>query len=140
MYQLSSRSRNNLAGVNPLLIDIIEEAIKDSPFDFGIPSSGGHRTADEQNDLYKKGKSKCDGYNKISYHQSGNAFDIYAYVDGKASWKLEHLIPIGKHILNIAKECFDVDLRWGADWNQNGILVYDDKEESFMDAPHFELR
>jgi peptidoglycan L-alanyl-D-glutamate endopeptidase CwlK len=140
MYELSARSKNNLAGVNPLLIDIIKEAIIDSPFDFGIPNEGGKRTADEQNDLYRKGKSKCDGYNKKSYHQSGNAFDIYAYVDGKASWKMDHLVPIANHILQIAKECFDINLRWGGDWDQDGTPVWEDEDENFVDAVHFELR
>ena len=48
MYKLSNRSLNNLEGVEPILIEIIIESIKNSPFDFGIPSSGGMRTPEEQ--------------------------------------------------------------------------------------------
>ena len=37
------------------------------------------RSAEEQNRLFKAGKSKCDGYQKISAHQRGKAMDIYFY-------------------------------------------------------------
>jgi len=140
MYKLSKRSVKHLEGVNPLLIKIVKEAIKGSPYDFGIPKTGGKRSAELQNELFNQKKSKCDGYKKKSYHQSGNAFDIYAYVDGKASWKREHLVMIGQHILKVAREKFNTNLRWGADWDQDGVFVWDDKDENFADAPHFELR
>ena len=35
------------------------------------------RSAGEQNDLFLAGKSKCDGYKKLSQHQRGKAADIY---------------------------------------------------------------
>ena len=35
------------------------------------------RSAEEQNRLYKKGVSGCDGYKKKSRHQYGKAMDIY---------------------------------------------------------------
>ena len=127
MYKLSKRSRERLNGINPILIQIVEEAIKESPYDFGIPSFGGLRTAEEQHYLFNKKVSKCDGYNKKSYHQSGNAFDIYAYVDGKASWKHEYYKPIAEHIMKIAKEQFDTELSWGGNWT------------SFVDLPHFQI-
>lgn len=127
MYKLSKRSRGRLEGIDPILIQIVEEAIKESPYDFGIPSFGGLRTAEEQHYLFNKGVSKCDGYNKKSYHQSGNAFDIYAFVDGKATWKHEYYTPIARHIQKVAKEKFDTDLTWGGDW------------KSFVDMPHFQI-
>ena len=43
MYKLSKRSRQRLEGIEPVLIEIIEEAIKYSPYDFGIPGYGGLR-------------------------------------------------------------------------------------------------
>lgn len=127
MYKLSKRSYERLNGVNAILIAILTEAIKESPYDFGIPRSGGLRTAEFQNELYKKGKSQLDGYNKKSYHQSGKAFDIFAYVDGKASWDRDQLTAIARHIQNVAKEQFDVELTWGGDW------------KNFVDMPHFQI-
>lgn len=125
-YQLSRRSIDRLKGVDQVLIDILKEAITDSPFDFGIPQDGGKRTAARQNELYNLKKSKCDGYIKKSRHQSGKAFDIYAYVDGKASWDKNHLLPIAKHIQDVAKKK-GVSLVWGGNWGD------------FTDLPHFEI-
>jgi len=127
MYKLSKRSYERLNGVNAILIAILTEAIKESPYDFGIPRSGGLRTAEFQNELYKKGKSQLDGYNKKSYHQSGKAFDIFAYVDGKASWDRDKLTAIARHIQKVAKEQFDTELTWGGDW------------KNFVDMPHFQI-
>jgi peptidoglycan L-alanyl-D-glutamate endopeptidase CwlK len=127
MYKLSKRSYERLNGIDAILIAIVTESIKESPYDFGIPRSGGLRTAEEQYILFKDGKSKCDGFKKKSYHQSGKAFDIFAYVDGSASWDKEHLTAIAIHIQKIAKDQFNVDLEWGGDW------------KSFRDMPHFQI-
>lgn len=128
MYKLSKISESRLDGINSTLKAIVKQAIKTSPIDFGIPADGGLRTAERQNELFKKGVSKYDGYNKKSYHQTGKAFDIYAYVDGKASWNKEHLTTIARHIQEVAKTMFNVDLKWGGDF------------KTFFDAPHFELK
>lgn len=127
MYKLSKRSYERLNGVNAILIAILTEAIKESPYDFGIPREGGLRTAEEQYKLYLDKKSQLDGFKKKSYHQSGKAFDIFAYVDGKASWKKQHLTAIARHIQKVAKDQFDVDLEWGGDWKR------------FVDMPHFQI-
>jgi peptidoglycan L-alanyl-D-glutamate endopeptidase CwlK len=140
MYSLSKRSLSRLEGIQPILIDILIEAIKESPYDFGIPQFGGLRTAEDQNMLYQKGRdlpgrivTNVDGYNKLSNHQApkgeeyGEAFDIYAYVNRKASWKTEHLEAIAEHIKKVALEKFDVKLTWGGDWT------------GFRDMPHFQL-
>ena len=128
MYQLSKISESRLDGINSTLKAIVKQAIKTSPIDFGIPADGGLRTAERQNELFKKGVSKCDGYKKKSYHQTGKAFDIYAYVDGKASWNAIHLKIIARHIQEVAKTMFNVDLEWGGDW------------KSFRDMPHFQIK
>jgi hypothetical protein len=41
------------------------------------------RTAEAQNALFKKGLSKCDGYEIQSKHQTGKALDIYFIEDGQ---------------------------------------------------------
>lgn len=127
-FKLSKRSLERLEGVEPILIEIVKEAIKESPFDFGIPNFGGLRTAEEQHQLYERKVSKCDGYKNKSYHQTGKAFDIYAYVDGKASWNRTQLKLIARHIQNVAKTKFNVNLEWGGDWR------------NFKDYPHFQIK
>jgi peptidoglycan L-alanyl-D-glutamate endopeptidase CwlK len=126
-YKLSKRSIEHLKGVNPLLIAIVVDAIRDSPHDFGIPGTGGLRTAEEQNGLYKMGKSKADGYIRKSYHQTGNAFDIYGYVNGKATWDKKVLTEIADHIKKTAMNQYGVKITWGGDWTK------------FVDMPHFQI-
>ena len=52
-YNLSNRSKNRLEGVHPFLVDTINEAIKTSAEDFGIPMYGGLRTSADQKKLYE---------------------------------------------------------------------------------------
>lgn len=127
MYKLSKRSLSRLEGIESILIEIVKEAIKESPYDFGIPNDGGLRTAERQKELFNKKVSRCDGYKNKSYHQTGKAFDIYAYVDGKASWNKLYLKLIARHIQKVAKDKFNTNLQWGGDW------------KNFKDMPHFQI-
>jgi hypothetical protein len=126
-YKFSLKSRQRMKGINPDLIEIAERALELSNVDFGIPTYGGLRTASEQAQLYADGKSKADGYDKKSYHQTGNALDVYAYVDWKASWSPEHLALVAAAMLQAASE-LGIHLEWGGHW------------KSFKDMPHFQLR
>ena len=112
MYKLSTSSKKNIKGIDPRLISIINEALKISAIDFGIPSGGGLRTADEQKAMYDKKVSKCDGTINKSYHQTGKAFDVYAYVDGKASWDRAHLTTVATAMLQAAAK-LGYPLEWG---------------------------
>lgn len=129
-YVLSNRSLGRLKGVNPRLIAIIEDAIKTSPHDFGIPREGGKRSAADQHILFLKGASKCDGYDNKSYHQSGNAFDIYIYIaeTKTASWDRTKLTEVARHIQEVARVRHSVNLKWGGDF------------KNFVDMPHFEIK
>jgi len=127
MYKLSKRSLRRLEGIKKILTKIAKEAIKDSPHDFGIPLTGGLRTAEDQNKLYRQKVSKCDGYKKKSYHQTGKAFDIYVIIDGKATWQTKYYKPVAKHIIKVARDKFSVELTWGGNF------------KSFTDLPHFEI-
>jgi peptidoglycan L-alanyl-D-glutamate endopeptidase CwlK len=126
MYQLSKRSTKHLQGVNPLLIDVIKLALTLTKVDFGIPNTGGLRTVEQQQILYRQEKSNCDGIIKKSNHQTGNAFDVFAYVDGKGSWDNDDLNEVATAILAAASQ-LGVKLAWGGHWKH------------FVDLPHFEL-
>lgn len=132
-YKLSKNSRARLQGIKPVLIEIIEAAIVNSPYDFGIPQDGGLRTAYRQNEMYAQGRTKAgkiitwvDGMKKRSRHQDGDAFDIYAFVDGKASWDIAHLTAIARHLQAVALT-FGVELEYGGDWAK------------FKDYPHLQI-
>ena len=64
MNRLSNRSKSRLVGINEILVQIATEGVKDSPYDYGIPLTGGLRTAEDQNKLFRQKVSKCDGYRK----------------------------------------------------------------------------
>mgnify|MGYP000497546329 CR=1 FL=1 len=125
-FYLSESSKNNRTGVDQRLIEISDRAIKISVVDFGHGPYSGLRTATDQAQLFTAGKSKCDGRVNLSYHQSGNALDVYAYVDGKASWEKEHLAMIASAMLQAANE-LGHKLEWGGLW------------KGFCDMPHFQL-
>ena len=125
-FKFSSKSKMVLHTVHPDLQKVAHRALEISRIDFGIPSSGGKRSAAEQKALFDEGKSKCDGYTVLSNHQSGNALDVYAFVDGKASWDALHLTTVAAAMLQAAIEQ-GVSLQWGGHWT------------SWQDMPHFEL-
>jgi|TARA_R110000782_G_scaffold54391_2_gene114989 peptidoglycan L-alanyl-D-glutamate endopeptidase CwlK len=127
MFNLGTNSIKNLAGVDGRLIDIADLAIKLTNIDFGIPSTGGLRTAEVQAKLFEDGVSKADGVNNKSYHQSGKALDVYAYIDGKASWDHLHLTHIAAAMLQASGQ-LGYELKWGGLW------------KSWQDMPHFEIR
>lgn len=126
-FKLGETSKKRLQGVNPKLIKVIELALTITKIDFGIPMDGGLRTDERQNELFKLGASKLDGFNKKSRHQFGEAFDVFAYVDGKANWDEDKLTHIATAILSAASQ-LGVPLVWGGHWR------------SFVDMPHFEIK
>jgi peptidoglycan L-alanyl-D-glutamate endopeptidase CwlK len=129
MYKLSKRSLSRLKGIEPILIAILVDAIKKSPYDFGIPQHGGLRTDSEQYALYLKRPkvTQIDGTRRRSYHQTGRAFDIYAYVDGKPTWEAKYYDPIAHNLQKVAKERYNIELQWGGHF------------KSFKDLPHFQI-
>lgn len=141
MYKFSNRSKNNLIGVHPDLVRLMNEAIKNSPVDFTIVE--GVRTDQRQRELYAQGRTKpgdivtyADGITKKSNHQVkpdgfGYAVDIYPFFSGKV--QVDHkdilncLILISDHIKETAKK-MNINIVWGGDWKKP------------FDPPHFELK
>ena len=126
MFSLGHKSIQNMMGVDDDLIDIVELAIKITKVDFGIPSTGGYRLEAEQAKLFTAGLSKADGRVNKSKHQIGRAVDVFAYVDGKASYNTEHLAMVAAAMLQAASQ-LGIELKWGGHF------------KSFLDMPHFEL-
>lgn len=146
MYKFSQQSLDYFHNVHPKLVEIMKEAIIDSPFDFKI--TAGSRTAKEQNELYQQGRTRkgikvtnCDGYNRKSNHQIkkdgyGHAVDIFLcgeYKDGKyvkftteQGYNYKRLSLVAKHIKEVAKNK-GIDVKWGGNW------------KNIQDSPHFEI-
>lgn len=149
MYQFSSRSVKRMEGVHPELRMVFMEAIKISPIDFGIPKDGGVRTAARQKEMFDDPdiKTKCDGIWNISKHQVdgdefdnteyGRALDIYAYVNGKASWKIHHLSMAAGIIIGTANRMrkegkISIEIRWGGEFGSYSFEGWD--------SGHFEVK
>ena len=130
-YKWSNRSISRMKGVNEMLIDCATKTLSECElFDYSIPWRGGVRTGREQNEIFEQGNSRCDGYKKKSYHQSGNALDIvpicskmqedraYRYFASKMlkNWQLGVLS--GKY---------------------KGVLVWGGVWTNFIDKPHWQI-
>jgi len=132
MFALGSTSLKNREGVNPKLIEIDDLAITITLVDYGHGQYAGLRSPDLQNSLYLKGASERDGYERISNHQTGNALDFFAFVDGKASWKREYLAMVATAHLQAAA-MLGYPVRWGGLWKTKKSKIYG------WDMPHLEL-
>ena len=147
-YTLSSRSLDKLEGVNEDLVKVVKRAIELTKIDFGVIY--GMRTLEEQKKLFDAGKSQT----MKSKHLTGDAVDLMAYVDGKASWELNLYDELADAMKWAATE-EGVVIRWGAAWHipdistwnntmEEAMLSYIDLRRSegrrpFIDGPHFEL-
>ena len=120
-FKLGTNSKNNLKGVHPKLVALVEECIKITPVDFTILSDGGLRTASMQMKLYKRGASKLDGRNSKSKHQKqksgyGEAVDLVPWV-GSPRWEWPLIYPIAGCMAYLSRE-MDLELRWGGVWDR----------------------
>lgn len=134
MFKFSTTSKERLSTIDIRLADLMKDALAVSPVDFGVPSSGGIRTVEEQFELFRVGKSNCDGVIKISRHQSGKAVDIFAYINGGASWDREYYYMLAGVILVLA-QVKGLSIRWGGSWDGS----FDFNKNSFNDLCHFEI-
>lgn len=75
MNRASRRTLNNLTGVHFKLVAVVGYTLAISEQDFFV--NEGLRTAEKQQEYFKKGASKLDGINKKSNHQLGRAVDVY---------------------------------------------------------------
>ena len=147
-YTLSSRSLDKLEGVNEDLVKVVKKAIELTKIDFGVIY--GMRTQEEQQKLFDAGKSQT----MKSKHLTGDAVDLMAYVDGKASWELNLYDDLADAMKWAATE-EGVVIRWGAAWHLPDISTWNNTKEAamlsyidlrrsegrrpFIDGPHFEL-
>ena len=127
-FKLGPTSIEKLRGVHPLLIAVVCRAIRLTTVDFTVYE--GLRSLERQKELVASGASKT----LDSRHLVGCAVDLPAWVNGHPSWENKYMPPIRDAMYSAANE-LGVTLRYGGDWNGNGI----ESDESFRDAVHWEL-
>ncbi len=136
-FKLSDKSKQHREGIDPRLIEIDDLAITLTLVDYGHGTVAGKRTALVQNGLFIEGKSKADGYDRLSRHQTGKALDFYAYVNNKASWDHAHLAIVACAYFQAAS-ILGYKIKWGGLWKSknpeyiNGIPYG-------WDMPHIQL-
>ena len=120
MYVLGTVSKNNLKGVHPDLVKVVEKAITLTEIDFRVTE--GLRSKTRQIELVNKGASKTLN----SRHITGHAVDVVALIGGSVRWDWPPYDKIAKAFKQASKE-LNIPIIWGGDW------------KNFKDGPHFEL-
>lgn len=131
------QGRANREGANPLLLEF-ERAFVNDLRRRGIPvfAHSVVRTAAEQDVLKAKGVTNAGAHR--SPHNYGCAVDIIHSLHG---WDLsERSWEILGHIGNEVSNRLGISIRWGGDWDDDGIPVYLDGNERLWDPAHWELR
>ena len=133
---LDERSEKRLEGVNPTLVSIVRRAAKRLPFSLFVVE--GLRTKERQEQLYAQGRTKPGPkvtWTMKSKHLDGRAVDLAPLIDGVIDWKdLKKFDQIAAAMLEAGKEV-GVLVRWGADWDMDGLP----RERGESDSPHFEI-
>ena len=138
-FILGNRSKNNLVGVHPALIQVVIRALELSPVDFTVIE--GVRTPERQADLFAQGRTKPGQIVTWTLRSNhfvnrktgfGHAVDI---VPLPVDWKnFAAFDAVAKAMFQAADE-LGVKIRWGADWDQDGKP----RERGETDSPHFEI-
>ena len=131
MPRLGKRSRDRLRGVDPKLVNVLNEVCKH----FDITVIEGLRSQERQNELVAQGRSKT----KFGKHVDGKAVDICPYpIDWDARDDFHYL---GGFVLGIASQ-MGVNIRWGGDWSSSSLAEEQrtTKDNSFDDLVHFEIK
>ena len=129
MPAFGARSRERLASCHPDLQRLFNEVVKG--FDCAVIY--GHRTVEEQQDLYAQGRTKpgkivtkLDGVSKRSKHNESPslAVDVVPY---PIDWDdLDAFRDLADHTKRVARD-LGIGVVWGGDWSR------------FRDYPHWEL-
>ncbi len=108
-FKLSQRSLDNLVGVHPDLIKVVEKTITITPYDFVIID--GLRTLEKEAEMVAQGKSQTMN----SRHLTGHAVDFAALVEGVVSWEVKFYEQIANAFLQAAAS-LNVPIVWGGSW------------------------
>jgi len=131
--ELNPKSNELLQQVHPDLAKVVRACATVFPGVFQVTE--GRRDLERQKMLVAKGKSKT----LKSRHLTGHAVDLTLFVDGQPTWKNpKDYTNLSIYMLKAAKDA-GVHVRWGGDFDEDGVPAYEDTDSKFFDGPHFEL-
>ena len=92
----------------------------------------GHRSKEEQNELYRSGKSKLQYPNSKHNSSPSMAIDVVPCpIDWNDFNRFYHFMG---YVTGVADQ-LNIKIRCGGDWDMDNSF----KDQSFHDLPHFEL-
>ena len=143
MFKWSNTSIDRAKGVNPQLLECATRALKScKTYDQSVQWLGGLRTAEQQNQIFKSGASQLDGYNKKSYHQTGNAIDICPVgLDLQALDRMVNgRIPLHPGFREFAANMFRQWQKMIREGKADGVLEWGGHWKTFIDCPHWQVK
>ena len=128
MPKYSLQSQTKLSQCHPLLQQVFNEVVND--FDCTIFT--GQRDQEEQDELFRQGKSKVQFPNSKHNGTPSLAVDAAPY---PIDWHdRERASYFAGYVLGVGTQ-YDITLRWGGDWDQDWQV----RDNNFDDLWHFEL-
>jgi len=159
MNVFGSGSKAQIKTMHGDLQKIFNLAIKRSNVDFGVHQGG--RTVEQQQEYFDNKKSKLNprrfstveelakvakhivisGHPEFGKSRAGDIHISEKYKTKSLTWDEVHLAYVAGVIDSCAKELHEKCqishiIRWGADWDRDGIIALDHKLKDF---PHHEL-
>lgn len=143
-FAYGTKSSERIATCHPKLQHVATRAITMTPMDFTIVH--GWRGMLIQNTLFESGASEKQWPDSMHNNEEEEAdgvrmpcslaIDFAPWINGKIPWKDTHAFAVVAGVWFVAaKEC-GVILRWGGDWNMNGLTT----DQLLMDFGHVEIR
>ena len=124
--ELNQRSKNNLSGVHPVMVAIINKAVELFNDKYNQDSyfviTEGVRTLERQKQLLADKKSQT----LDSYHLTCHAVDVALFLNGKITWDIKDYKKFAD-IMKQATKDLGYEIVWGGDWKK------------FKDAVHFQI-
>ena len=127
MAKFGKKSREQLSTCEKDLQMLFNEVVRT----FDCTVTQGHRTVEEQEKLYKEGKTKVK-FGRHN-HKPSIAVDVTPYPVDYSN--IDRHYYFGGYVLGVASE-MGIDIRWGGDWDGDK----ETKDQTFNDLVHFEIR
>lgn len=133
MPSFSQRSQDRLNTCDPRLVEVFEEVIKH--WDCTILQ--GVRPKEEQDEYFRTGRSKVQWpnskHNVLNPGDKSRAVDVAPYpIDWNDTRRFDYFAGFVKGIATSK----GITLRWGGDWDGDN----EQKDQTFNDLPHFEIK
>lgn len=123
-FILGDRSRKNLNGVHPKLVEVVKRALELSPVDFTVIE--GVRNPERQKELFAQGFTKTLNSKHFINSRTGfgHAVDI---VPLPVDWNNQKPFDLVAEAMKKAADELGVKITWGGSWR------------TFKDLPHYQL-